>query len=150
MGRDQKAQRVSQWIYGFSNVMAQPISFIILGAAGIIAAALGLLLDMGEVYMTVVNLSISLLTMIIGQAVLVSSGRDGIALHLKLDRIIEAQPSDNDAIGAEHKDAEEIEQERNRVEARASDEDNFVVIPQKEPEATAEPPPRRRRRRRQD
>jgi low affinity Fe/Cu permease len=69
--------------------------------------------------MTLVNLGISNITMIIGQAVLVSTRRDGLAYHLKMDRIIEALPTPNDAIGAEHRDEAEIKAALDQVEHKS-------------------------------
>ena len=48
--------------------------------------------------------------------ILVSAARSEAALHVKLDHLIEQSRATNDAIGLEHKEIEEIERERERVE----------------------------------
>jgi len=105
-------------IYAVADVMARPLSFVIIFLISAGAVSMGWLMDLGEGYWTVVNLGISLLTMVIGQAVLVESRRSSLAGDLKLDRIIEALPSDNDAIGTEKLPAAEIEKEKEAVERR--------------------------------
>lgn len=106
-------------IYGLANQMARPLAFVALSGAAAVAALAGLVFPVGEVYFSVVNLSISVLTLAIGQAVLVAGARDEIALHLKLDRLIEASGASTDAIGIEHKDAEEVERARMETERRS-------------------------------
>lgn len=110
-------------IYAVADVMARPVSFTLITSASFAATAAGSIFDLGEGYWTVVNLGISLLTMIIGQAVLCRGARDGLATDLKLDRIIEALPSDNDAIGAEKMKFEEIEREKRAIEERTGNGD---------------------------
>lgn len=112
---------MSKWIYAFADIMARPISFAALTGAVILAVTIGSVLPVPEFYWTTVNISISVITMVIGQAVLVSSRRDGMALHLKLDRIIEAEPTDNEAIGVEHEEVEIIKAAKVEVEERTQD-----------------------------
>lgn len=106
-------------IYAFADLMSQPIAFVILTIAGVAGSAIALLtaetIDPGMV----VNLAISNLTMIIGQAVLVSGRRDGLAYHLKMDQMLEALPRDNEAIGVEHQDEETIQEKIDETERRA-------------------------------
>ncbi len=109
---------MTKLIYAFADAMARPISFLILSFAAVLMSALGGVVDFGDGYWNVLNLTISILTMVIGQAVLVGSRRDGLATDLKLDRLIEAMPGDNDAIGSEHEHAEEIARMKQEVEER--------------------------------
>jgi low affinity Fe/Cu permease len=109
---------MSKLIYALSDIMSTPLAFMALTGWTLIAIAIGIVLPVSEVYWTAVNLAISVSTMAIGQAVLVSSARDNTAMHVKVDRIIEALPTKNDAIGLEHEDAQKIENERDAVEAR--------------------------------
>ncbi|MET3900031.1 low affinity Fe/Cu permease [Devosia sp. UYZn731] len=71
-------------------MISRPVSFAILTSLAFVGSAVALVTGKGIDAATIVNLAISLTTMIIGQAVLVSGRRDGLAFHLKLDRIIEA------------------------------------------------------------
>lgn len=105
-------------IYLFADIMARPLAFMALSAGSIGLATLGASLGFGDRFWTGLNLFISVSTMIIGQAVLCVSRRDGIAVDLKLDRIIEEQPGENDAIGAERHDAEVLLQKKKEIEER--------------------------------
>jgi low affinity Fe/Cu permease len=111
---------MSKPIYALADFMSTPAAFMTLTGGTMIAIAIGISLPVPDAYWTALNLAISVTTMAIGQAVLVSSARDNVAMHVKMDRIIEALPTENDAIGLEHKDAKTIEDERAAVEARAT------------------------------
>lgn len=108
-----------KFIYAFADIISRPVSFAILTSLAFVGSALALATGKDIDAATIVNLAISVTTMIIGQAVLVSGRRDGLAFHLKLDRIIEALPSDNEAIGAERAKEAEIQREIDAVEQRA-------------------------------
>jgi low affinity Fe/Cu permease len=113
---------MAKLIYALADAIARPLSFVIISGGFAVAALIGWILGLSDSFWTVVNLCISFLTMVIGQAVLVSSRRDGLATDLKLDHIIEALPRDNEAIGAEKLDAEEIQEKKDEVEERTQDE----------------------------
>jgi len=97
-------------VNAFSDLMSKPISFI----AVVIITALALIFQLDS---TILNVSISVFTMIVGLAVLVSTKRGEIALHLKLDKIIEAADMTNEVIGAEHEDTEKLLEDKKKVEA---------------------------------
>lgn len=105
-------------IHAFADVMSQPAAFIALSSLALTGSVYAVFTSGPLDTMTLVNLGISNITMIIGQAVLVSSRRHELAYHLKMDRIIEALPNDNDAIGAEHRDETEIQAAIDQVEQR--------------------------------
>lgn len=106
-------------IYAFADMMSQPAAFIALTGGTIACIMVGAMMQVPEGFWTTLNLSISVTTMAIGQAVLVSGRRDSLAYHLKLDHIIEALPRDNEAIGVEHEDEAEIETLITETEERA-------------------------------
>ena len=108
-----------RFIYSFADIISRPISFALLTTVSVLGSAVALLTTRQNTA-DVVNLVISVTTMIIGQAVLVSGRRDGLAFHLKLDRIIEALPGDNAAIGMERKTEDDIQHEIDAVEERAA------------------------------
>lgn len=110
---------MSELIYAISDFMARPAAFIALSVGFTMASIAGFVLPVPDAFPNAVNLTISLVTMIIGQAVLVSSRRDSLATDVKLDRIIEELPGDNDAIGAEAVPAEELEAQKRIIEERA-------------------------------
>lgn len=111
---------MSKLIYALSDIMSTPAAFMSLTGGTAAAIVVGMVLPVPEAYWTAFNIAISVTTMAIGQAVLVSGARDNTAMHVKVDRIIEALPTPNDAIGLEHEDAQKIENERAAVEARAT------------------------------
>jgi low affinity Fe/Cu permease len=110
---------ITKAIYAFADAMARPASFVILTAGFMVAAVAGITMDLGEGYMTYVNLGISIITMAIGQAVLVSSSRDNIAMHVKLDDIIENHPGSDEAVAAEKEDEETLKQMKTEIEEKA-------------------------------
>jgi len=106
-------------IYALADLMARPAAFVALSSSALALAAAGFVLRLGEGYFAIVNLSISIVTLAIGQAVLVAAARDEKAVHVKLDRLIEAGAATNDVIGIEHQDADAIERLRKETEQRA-------------------------------
>ena len=110
---------LERMIYAFADAMGKPLSFVFLTLASVISSSVGFFFKVSDGYTTFVANTITLVTLIIGQAVLVSARRSSLANDLKQDRIIEALPGDNDAIGIEEAHAAEIEREKRAVEARA-------------------------------
>jgi len=113
----------------FFALMSLPWSFIILGFTGILASSWALATAEKVDGLTVVNLAISLATMIIGQAGLVAGRTDALAFHLKMDLVLEVgreileflkqRPVETPGIGAEHEPEEVIAKELRAVEERA-------------------------------
>jgi len=103
-------------IFKLADIFATPLAFVVLMSCSLVASFLGTFTNLGDSYMAAVNLALSVLTLGIGQAVLVSSARDNKALHLKLDKLILAAPTDNDAIGAEHRKSEHLDQQIKDIE----------------------------------
>lgn len=105
-------------IYAFADVMARPVAFVIMTLAAVMAPILGVVFHLGDAYWTAINIGISIITMVIGQAVLVGARRSELANDLKQDRIIEMLPGDNDAIGSEKMHAADLEALKKEVEER--------------------------------
>lgn len=108
-------------IYVFADIISRPVAFAILTLIALFGSAFAIATSATVDAATVVNIGLSVLTMVIGQAVLVSGRRDGLAFHLKLDRIIEALPTDNEAIGAEHERESVIQSAIDAVESRTAE-----------------------------
>jgi hypothetical protein len=70
-------------IYAFAVIISRPVSFAILTALAFAGPAVPLFTGKDVDAATIVNLAISVTTMIIGQAVLVSGWRDGLAFHFE-------------------------------------------------------------------
>ncbi len=109
---------MTRLIYALADLMARPAAFVVLSFGFIAVAILGTILPVSDAFNNRVNLAISLVTLVIGQAVLVTAKRDSAATDLKLDRLIEVSPGSNDAIGAERLSEEEIEAQKREVEER--------------------------------
>lgn len=110
---------MNKLIYALADVMSLPAAFMGLTGTTLFAIAIGIAFPMSELYWTGVNLAISVTTMAIGQAVLVSGRRDSLAYHLKLDRLVEALPTDNEPIGIEHEEESTIQNKITETEERA-------------------------------
>ena len=92
----------------------QPLAFIILTGYGILGSIATPWL--GEALVSNFNMSISVATLVIGQAVLVAGVRDALSFHIKLDKLLERTAPET--IGVEHEDAKELEAEREEVEKK--------------------------------
>lgn len=107
---------ITKFVYKIADLSSRVSAYILLTGGVIAAIVIGLLFNLGAWYWTALNLSISVITMSNGQAVLVSARRDGLAIHLKLDKAVEAADTDNVAIGMEHKEERDIQAELDKVE----------------------------------
>jgi low affinity Fe/Cu permease len=121
----------SDRISGFINLLAEFLStwrgfvatFLVL-MAGI---AIGAGLQFNENYMFGFNIFLSVSAIVISGVILVAGARSEAALHVKLDYLIEHSQATNKVVGLEHKDAREIEEERQRVEKEAAEMIDEVI-----------------------
>ena len=121
----------SHRISGFINLLAEFLStwrgfvatFLVL-MAGI---AIGAGLQFNENYMFGFNIFLSVSAIVISGVILVAGARSEAALHVKLDYLIEHSRATNKVVGLEHKDAREIEEERQRVEKEAAEMIDEVI-----------------------
>jgi low affinity Fe/Cu permease len=82
---------------------------------------IGAALRFDENFMFGFNIFLSVAAIVIGGVILVAGARSEAALHVKLDYLIEHSPATNKVVGLEHRDAPEIEEERQRVEQEAAE-----------------------------
>lgn len=121
MKRSPRSNSVSRFI----NLLAEFLStwrgflatFLVL-MAGI---GIGAALRFDENFMFGFNIFLSVAAIVIGGVILVAGARSEAALHVKLDYLIEHSPATNKVVGLEHRDAPEIEEERQRVEQEAAE-----------------------------
>jgi low affinity Fe/Cu permease len=115
----------------FINLLAEFLStwqgFVATFIVLVVGIAIGAVLQFDESFMFGFNIFLSVAAIVIGGIILVAGARSEAALHVKLDYLIEYSKAKNDAIGLEHKDAEEIEEERRRVEAEAEHQLGTIV-----------------------
>lgn len=93
--------------------------FILTTLALLLGVAIGATLQFSEAFLWGFNTILSVVAISISGIILVSAARSEAALHVKLDHLIEHSEATNAAIGLEHKDVDEIEAERERVEHEA-------------------------------
>lgn len=116
------AERVKWWIqviYRMTETLGLPIAFWILSVGVSLNSIILFAMGAGEGVMAAVNLSISVLTLIIAQAASVGTSRHDLSMDAKLDIIISKLPGDNKAVGIEKKDADEIQTVKSEVEEKA-------------------------------
>lgn len=112
-------------ISGFINLLAEFLStwrgFLATFLVLIAGIAIGAALQFDENYMFAFNIFLSISAIVISGVILVAGARSEAALHVKLDYLIEHSKATNKVVGLEHKDAREIEEERQRVEREAAE-----------------------------
>lgn len=112
------------------------MGFITTVVALLLGIAIGAMLRFSADYMFIFNLLLSMLAIIISGVILVSGARSEAALQVKLDYLIEASKAPNTSVGIEHKDVQEIEAERRKVEEEATKELGEVIEREVEEEVT--------------
>lgn len=116
--------RISR-VSGFINLLAEFLStwrgFVVTFLVLIAGIAIGAALRFDENYMFAFNIFLSISAIVISGVILVAGARSEAALHVKLDYLIEHSKASNKVVGLEHKDAREIEEERQRVEQEAAE-----------------------------
>ena len=118
---------MSRFINTIAEFLSTARGFVITFIALMLGIAIGALVQFNEGFMFGFNLFLSVVAIIISGVILVAGARSEAALHVKLDYLIEYSKAKNSAIGIEHKDVHEIEEERRRVETEAAEELEDVV-----------------------
>lgn len=113
------AQGLTRIINVIADFLSTATGFLITFVALVIGIAIGGLVQFNEGFMFGFNLLLSVAAIVISGIILVAGARSEAALHVKLDYLIEYSKADNEVIGIEHKDNEEIEAERGRIEQEA-------------------------------
>jgi low affinity Fe/Cu permease len=112
---------MTRLINAIADFLSTGVGFLSTFVALILGIAIGFLVQFNEGFMFGFNLALSVIAIVISGVILVAGARSEAALHVKLDYLIEDSKATNRVIGIEHKDNEEIEQERARVEEAAAD-----------------------------
>ena len=99
--------------------LSRPVGFACVNGLVFAGLAAACLTDFSDAFMIAYNLGLSVLAIVMSCVLLVSQDRDTMAIHVKLDVLLLAAETDNDAVGLEHRDKAEIEAERTRREQRA-------------------------------
>lgn len=110
---------MSRMINGVASFLSTAVGFALTFVALLIGIGIGVMLQFNDAFMFGFNLFLSVAAIVISGIILVSGARSEAALHVKLDYLIEYSKATNKAIGLEHKDVDEIEKERRKVEEHA-------------------------------
>jgi len=126
----------SRFINGVAEFLSTATGFVWTFVALLLGVAMGAFVQFNESFMFGFNLLLSVAAIVISGIILVAGARSEAALHVKLDYLIEESKASNKAVGLEHKEAEEIEAERQRVEEKAMADLDDVVEHEVEEEVT--------------
>jgi low affinity Fe/Cu permease len=118
---------MSRLINDIADFLSTARGFLTTSALLLLGIAIGVMLQFNEAFMFGFNLFLSVAAIVISGVILVAGARSEAALHVKLDYLIEYSKAKNRAIGIEHKDVQEIEEERDRVEQEAKEELDEMV-----------------------
>ena len=110
---------MSRILNAFAAFLSTSNGFIATFMVLTIGIGVGALLQFNETFMFGFNILLSVAAIVISGIILVSAARSEAAIHVKLDYLIEYSKATNRAVGLEHKEVQEIEAERARVEAEA-------------------------------
>ncbi|WP_244628420.1 low affinity iron permease family protein [Tardiphaga robiniae] len=97
-------------------------TFIIAAAVVIIWALTGPLFGYSDTWQLVINTGTTIVTFLMVFLIQNSQNRDSAAIQVKLDELIRTSAAHNSFVGIEHLTDEELEDIRNKCEARAAAE----------------------------
>ena len=120
MKRSPRSNRVSHFINLLAEFLSSWRGFLATFMVLMAGIGIGAVLHFDQNFMFGFNIALSVAAIVIGGVILVAGARSEAALHVKLDYLIEHSPASNKVVGLEHKDAREIEEERERVEQEAA------------------------------
>jgi low affinity Fe/Cu permease len=112
--------RLERSINALAAFLSTAIGFVVVFLVLCVGIAIGWLLQFNEGFMFGFNIFLSVAAIVISGIILVSAARGEAAIQVKLDYLIEYSKATNKAVGLEHKDFAEIEEERKRVEKEAA------------------------------
>ena len=97
-------------------------TFIIAAAVVIVWAVTGPLFGYSDTWQLVINTGTTIVTFLMVFLIQNSQNRDSAAIQVKLDELIRTSTAHNSFVGIEHLTDEELENIRNKCEARAAAE----------------------------
>ena len=114
---------------GFSHVAntvahlaGRPATFILCCLAVIVWAATGPLFGFSDTWQLVINTGTTIITFLMVFLIQNTQNRDGVAIQTKLDELIRTSAAQNAFVGIEKLTEEELEEIRQKCEARAKRE----------------------------
>ena len=112
---------MSRGINAIASFLSTAHGFVLTFIVLMLGIGIGALVQFNETFMFGFNIFLSVAAIVISGIILVSAARSEAALHVKLDYLIEYSKATNKVVGLEHKDVDEIEQERQKVEKEAKE-----------------------------
>ena len=113
---------VTRTINQLAAFLSTATGFITTFVTLVVGIGIGALVQFNDGFMFGFNIALSVAAIVISGIILVSAARSEAAIQVKLDYLIEVSKASNKIIGLEHKDVEDIEAEREAVEAKALEE----------------------------
>ena len=122
-----QANAVSKLFGDVANVVARsagrPSAFVLAVAVIVIWAATGPLFGYSDTWQLIINTGTTIVTFLMVFLIQNSQNRDNAAIQVKLDELIRVGAVKNMFVGIEHLTEEEIEELREKCEARAKELD---------------------------
>jgi low affinity Fe/Cu permease len=124
-------KRVSKLFGDFANIVARaagrPSAFVIAGAVIAIWAITGPIFQFSDTWQLIINTGTTIITFLMVFVIQNSQNRDNAAIQVKLDELIRVGEVKNMFVGIEHLTDEEIEELREKCEARAKNDGDEAV-----------------------
>lgn len=106
--------RLEQWVTAVTDAASHPVAFVLAALTVFGWAVSGPFLGFSEVWQLTINTGTTIITFLVGFSILVSTKRDSLALHGKLDHLIRNQSGPNHFVREDEKTTRQIESDRER------------------------------------
>jgi low affinity Fe/Cu permease len=114
------------WI---ARVTGQPLAFALCMALVVVWAVTGPFFGFSETWQLIINTGTTIVTFLMVFLIQNTQNRDGAAIQTKLDELIRTSAAQNRFIGIEHLTEEELDELREKCEARARAEGQTTARP---------------------
>ena len=116
------ADRLNRAFSHFANKVAgvagNPVTFTVCLLVVVVWAACGPLFKFSDTWQLVINTGTTIVTFLMVFLIQNTQNRDGAAIQAKLDELIRVGSGQNTFVGIEHLTEEEVEEIRQKIEAR--------------------------------
>jgi low affinity Fe/Cu permease len=103
----------------FAHATGRPLTFVLAVALILLWAATGPWFSYSETWQLIINTGTTIVTFLMVFLIQNTQNRDGAAIQAKLDELIRASAAQNRYIGIEHLTEQEVNELRQKCEARA-------------------------------
>ena len=105
-----------------STAVGRPWGFLLAAAAVILWGITGPIFNFSDTWQLVINTTSSIVTFLMVFLIQNAQNRDSAAIQVKLDELIRVSAAHNSLVGIEHLTDQELEEIRDKCEARAKAE----------------------------